>query len=292
MADADYQIQEELAAWSSEVKNFLTVNVLHTITHAKEELERLDFLWGKIRIEKCITNANFKTEIRMEGHLIVAADVELKFTKLGRNTTLNTKLQQYCVLHQILEFHRIIESQLSQIRELEAWLFSFGVADTPAEEVADDTLSHGTKELAQRVDRLYEIIREMCRHLRNAGDVLRLPTRRRFPYNNHSDLRFQPALPSDVVIEMSLHRGELLIEAFQISETKKPQQNFLDGCISKSEVLGSVCLLRGQNMEIVDYASTTVMIPQLEEMLGCLDEEIKWLSHAQANAQALLDCVR
>lgn len=45
-------------------------------------------------------------------------------------------------------------------------------------------------------------------------------------------------------------------------------------------------------MEIVDYASTTVMIPQLEEMLGCLDEEIKWLSHAQANAQALLDCVR
>lgn len=69
------------------------------------------------------------------------------------------RLQQYCVLHQILEFHRIIESQLSQIRELEAWLFSFGVADTPAEEVADDTLSHGTKELAQRVDRLYEVSR-------------------------------------------------------------------------------------------------------------------------------------
>lgn len=45
-------------------------------------------------------------------------------------------------------------------------------------------------------------------------------------------------------------------------------------------------------MEIVDYASTTVMIPQLEEMLGCLDDEIKWLSHTQANAQALLDCVR
>ena len=73
------------------------------------------------------------------------------------------------MLHQILEFHRIIESQLSQIRELEAWLLSSNVKGPSAEEEADGTLSFETKEYAQNVNSLYEV----CRALSVAGSCLR-----------------------------------------------------------------------------------------------------------------------
>lgn len=43
-------------------------------------------------------------------------------------------------------------------------------------------------------------------------------------------------------------------------------------------------------MEIVEYASTSVPIPQLEEMLYHLDDQIAWLVHVRDNVKALLDC--
>ncbi len=43
-------------------------------------------------------------------------------------------------------------------------------------------------------------------------------------------------------------------------------------------------------MEIVEHASISVPIPQLEEMLGFLEEQIAWLVHVRDNVKALLAC--
>jgi hypothetical protein len=48
---------------------------------------------------------------------------------------------------------------------------------------------------------------------------------------------------------------------------------------------------RGQRVEILEYASISVPIPQLEEMLGALEEQIHWLVHIRNNVQALLQCI-
>lgn len=43
-------------------------------------------------------------------------------------------------------------------------------------------------------------------------------------------------------------------------------------------------------MEITDHASISVPIPQLEEMLSHLDEQVTWLVRVRDNVKALLDC--
>lgn len=48
--------------------------------------------------------------------------------------------------------------------------------------------------------------------------------------------------------------------------------------------------LRGQKVEITDHASISVPIPQLEEMLSHLDEQVAWLVRVRDNVKALLDC--
>lgn len=51
-----------------------------------------------------------------------------------------------------------------------------------------------------------------------------------------------------------------------------------------------ISAFRGQRVEIVEYASTSVPIPQLEEMLCHLDDQIAWLVHVRDNVKALWDC--
>jgi hypothetical protein len=153
---------------------------------------------------------------------------------------------------------------------------------------------------------------------------------------------FKPPLPSELIVEFSIHRGELvracesalsshiesldtdggatpcqqLLEAFTLVATQKPITNIPEGCATRKEFVGCVwcvrsgcrlpaCLgskrvltlelvpssaFRGQRVEIVEYASTSVPIPQLEEMLSHLDDQIAWLVHVRDNVKALLDC--
>jgi hypothetical protein len=49
---------------------------------------------------------------------------------------------------------------------------------------------------------------------------------------------------------------------------------------------------RGQKVEIVDYASVSVSIPQLDEMLSHMEEQITWLGHIRDNVKALMACQR
>jgi len=81
------------------------------------------------------------------------------------------------------------------------------------------------------VQRTFLSLGRICQELRNAANVLRLPSRRRFPYCSHvdhvrnmagsklrcaeltvdlSEQSFKPALPSEVIVDFSIHRGELV----------------------------------------------------------------------------------
>jgi hypothetical protein len=56
--------------------------VLQTIENALNEMERIDFLWGKIRIEKLTVSPVIKADIRMEVdayllHLFLSHDLNI-----------------------------------------------------------------------------------------------------------------------------------------------------------------------------------------------------------------------
>ncbi|GMF44214.1 unnamed protein product [Phytophthora fragariaefolia] len=110
---------------------------------------------------------------------------------------------------------------------------------------------------------------------------------------------FKPALPAEIIVDFSIHRGELvrgsytvwldfvslkdmqlfvqLVEVFSLMATQKPITNIPEGCASRKEFIGCVCAFRGQKVEIVEYARVSVPIPQLEEMLLHLDEQVAWM---------------
>ncbi|DAZ99357.1 TPA: hypothetical protein N0F65_005208 [Lagenidium giganteum] len=237
-----------------EARGYLSKDVTSAIERAFAELERIDFLWGKIRIARQISTPALKADVRME----------------------------YCVLNQILEFHGIVQTQMKRLDSLKDFL-AYEQATLVTEDVDVETS-------VEIVKTTFESIKRVCHELRNAANVLRLTSRRRFPYCTHIDHSFKPMLPPELVVDFSVHRGELLVEVFGIAGTQKNPTNIPDGCATKKEFAGSVCIFRGQKVEIVDYTSISVPIPQLEEMLGLVDAQIAWLVHVRDNIRALLAC--
>ncbi|KAJ0407373.1 hypothetical protein P43SY_004801 [Pythium insidiosum] len=282
-AEEDEEAQE-LAAWMQEARRYLLKDVGETLNAALQELERIDFLWGRIRLSKLTLTPAIKADIRVEGHLVVFTSLELKLSRPSRNAPVMASLQQYCVLNQILEFHSVMQTQLSSLQATRDFLSS-----------AQEVLEHGgpSCDVALCLDVLQKMhvdLVAVCRQLRSASNVLRLPSRRRFPYSAYVDHSFKPALPPEVIVDFSIHRGELLMEAFGLALTPKPLMEIPDGCCTKKEFVETVCLCRGQKVEIVDYASISVPIPQIEEMLTHLDEQLLWLVRTRDNIKALLDC--
>lgn len=276
---------EELSAWKRETRYYLLKDVNASIDYAQHELERIDFIWGRIRSDRSATSPAIKADIRVEGHLVVFTKVELKLTKAQRNAPITSTLQQYCVLNQILEFHGILQSQVGRLAALKEFM------QVQRQDLLNDQPSNEDVELyVEIVHRTFQSLGRICQELRNAANVLRLPSRRRFPYCSHIDHTFKPALPSEVIVDFSIHRGELLVEAFSLTATQKAITTIPEGCASRKEFIGCVCAFRGQKVEIVEYARVSVPIPQLEEMLSHLDEQIAWLAHVRDNVKALLDC--
>ncbi|KAL4140960.1 hypothetical protein PRNP1_014084 [Phytophthora ramorum] len=268
------EADDELSAWKRETRYYLLKDVNSAIDYAAHELERIDFIWGRIRSDRGAASPAIKADIRVEGHLVVFTKVELKLTKAQRNAPIVSTLQQYCVLNQILEFHGIVQSQVGRLAALKEFMH------VQRQELIHDEPSNDDVEVyVEIVQRTFQSLGRICQELRNAANVLRLPSRRRFPYCSHVDHSFKPALPSEVIVDFSIHRGEL-----------KPITNIPEGCASRKEFIGCVCAFRGQKVEIVEYARVSVPIPQLEEMLVHLDEQISWLVHVRDNVKALLDC--
>ncbi|KUF94863.1 hypothetical protein AM588_10008020 [Phytophthora nicotianae] len=144
---------EELSAW----------DVNSAVDYTAQELERIDFIWGRIRSDRGAASPTIKADIRVE---------------------------QYCVLNQILEFHGIVQSQVGRLTAIKEFL--------------------------------------------------------------------------------NVQRHDLLND--------QPNNDDVE------------VVFRGQKVEIVEYARISVPIPQLEEMLVHLDEQIAWLVHVRDNVKALLDC--
>ncbi|RLN02736.1 hypothetical protein BBJ28_00017653 [Nothophytophthora sp. Chile5] len=186
---------EELSAWT---RYYLLKDVNSSIEYAQHELERIDFLWGRIRSDRGASSPAIKADIRVE---------------------------QYCVLNQILEFHGIAQSQVGRLAALKEFML------IQRHDLMNDEPSNDDVDVyVGIVQRTFQSLGRICQELRNAANVLRLPSRRRFP------------------------------------------------------------VFRGQKVEIVEYSRVSVPIPQLEEMLCHLDEQIAWLVHVRDNVKALLDC--
>jgi hypothetical protein len=110
-------------------------------------------------------------------------------------------LQQYCVLNQILEFHSTMQTQLKRLQSLRAFLArehdELRAADSPQCDVA-----YCVGVAKQTLDDLSMV----CRDLRTAANVLRLPSRRRFPYSAYVDhVRPVGASAAELKADRSLH---------------------------------------------------------------------------------------
>ncbi|TMW56945.1 hypothetical protein Poli38472_002870 [Pythium oligandrum] len=276
--------ERELHAWKEETRRYLLKTVDSSIDEALHELERIDFLWGRIRLSKLAVGPGVKADIRVEGHLVVSANLELKLGKPSRSTAISCALQQYCVLNQILEFHSIMQAQLSRLQLLKAFL------QGEHDDLLGDDPQCDVDFFLDVARKIFQDLTKIIHDLRNAANVLRLPSRRRFPYSAYVDHSFKPSLPPEVVIEFSIHRGELLMEIFGLGLTQRAVVNIPDGCCTKKELVGCVCMCRAQKVEIVDYISVSVAIPQVEEMLVHVDTQVATLVHIRDNIKALMDC--
>ncbi|GLE02007.1 hypothetical protein PINS_up010845 [Pythium insidiosum] len=114
----------ELDAWTQDARRYLAKDVDATLSAALQELERIDFLWGRIRLSKLTLTPAIKADIRVEGHLVVFTSLELKLSRPSRNAPVMASLQQYCVLNQILEFHSVMQTQLSALQATRDFLSS------------------------------------------------------------------------------------------------------------------------------------------------------------------------
>ncbi|CAH0492636.1 unnamed protein product [Peronospora farinosa] len=282
----DQEVKEEIRSWQKrETRYYLLKDVNSAIDYAAHELERIDFIWGRIRLDRDASSPAIKADIRVEGHLVVFGRIEIKLTKSQRNAPIISTLQQYCVLNQILEFHGIVQSQMGRLAILKEFLH------VQRQDLMNEHSSNEDVEMyVEIVQHTFQSLDRICQELRNAADVLRLPSCRRFPYCSHVDHSFKPALPHEVIVDFSVHRGELLLEAFGIKATQKAITNIPGGCASRKDVIGCVCALRGQKVEIMEYARISVPIPQLEEILVHLDKQVAWLVHVRDNVRALLNC--
>ncbi|KAL3659537.1 hypothetical protein V7S43_015525 [Phytophthora oleae] len=176
------EANEELSAWKRETRFYLLKEVNSSIDYAAHELERIDFIWGRIRSDRGAASPAIKADIRVEGHLVVFTKVELKLTKAQRNAPITSTLQQYCVLNQILEFHGIMQSQVGRLAALKEFMH------VQRHDLLNDQPSNDDVELyVDIVQRTFQSLGRICQELRNAANVLRLPSRRRFPYCSHVD---------------------------------------------------------------------------------------------------------
>lgn len=108
---------------------------------------------------------------------------------------------------------------------------------------------------------------------------------------NYFAQSFKPNLPPEVIVEFSISRGELLVEAFYLLASQKETTNITEGYHpSRKNFIGCICVYHSQKVEIVDYGRALLPIPQLKEMFVLIDELIAKLVKVRNNVKALIDC--
>ncbi|KAF0776030.1 hypothetical protein AaE_000268, partial [Aphanomyces astaci] len=264
-------IAEEEAELSREMVQFLTNDVISQLRTTQSQLEDAERRWSRMETQEEATGKSMKAKVKIDGHLVTEADIEVN---LRRGYLVNSKLHQACVLDQLLEFHRALQLQYRRmenvVRLLEKQLSSI-------QDAGDGRLLQHTSSLVAQV---VTELGSMCRDLRTGGNAVRLPSTRRFPYCSQLDHHFVPALPSDMLIDMSVHQARLVVEAFIVAPSSKPTDNFLSGD-GKKEFAGQVTVFRGQVVEIVKQTSVAVDLPGLDDMLTTVDAQVARLLHVR-----------
>ncbi|EQC37956.1 hypothetical protein SDRG_04973 [Saprolegnia diclina VS20] len=120
--------------------------------------------------------------------------------------------------------------------------------------------------------------------------AVRLPSKRRFPYSAQLDHCFSPPLPSDILVDFSVHQARVLVEAFVVAPSTKPVDELLSSS-AKKEFVGQVTLFRGQSVEIMRQTSVWLDLPGLEDLLVVLDDQVSRVTALRNKADALLQCV-
>ncbi|KAF1793051.1 Calcium/calmodulin-dependent/calcium-dependent protein kinase [Phytophthora cactorum] len=189
------------------------------------------------------------------------------------------RLQQYCVLNQILEFHGIVQSQVGRLAALKEFLH------VQRQDLLNDQPKNDHVEVyVDIVQRTFQSLGRICQELRNAANVLRLPSRRRFPYCSHVDhVRLQTrasigshcglfhpsrriGMPLCDLEKRTLSVSPMcilfclkLVEAFSLMPTQKAITNIPEGCASRKEFIG--CVWRRHSISMNQSASSANLTP-------------------------------
>ncbi|KAF0689148.1 Aste57867_19420 [Aphanomyces stellatus] len=276
-------IADEEAELVREMIEFLERGVPEVLIHAHHQLENAERRWIRMEAQEEETGKSMKAKVKVEGHLIADAEIEVN---LRRGYLVNVKLQQRCVLDQLLEFHRILQSQYRHMEHITQALRT----QLPALPSDDHGAGDGNlPAVGTLVHHVVEELSNLCQELRKGGYAVRLPSKRRFPYCTQLDHAFQPPLPSDMLVDFSVHQARLLIDAFVLTPSTKPVDDVLSAA-SKKEFVGQVTIFRGQTVEVVKQTSVTMDLPGLDDMLTSLDTVVARLLHVRDQGDALLQC--
>ncbi|KAF1328035.1 hypothetical protein FI667_g7356, partial [Globisporangium splendens] len=132
-------VHATLRATKRETRDYLLQDVTIAIECAQKELERLDFLWGRIRLSRVTTTPAIKADVRVEVvclerprgaeplHQADARGVFLYVGSLGRVCELGAEAaveacSQCADCGLILEFHGVIQSQLECLATLKDFI--------------------------------------------------------------------------------------------------------------------------------------------------------------------------
>ncbi|OQS02652.1 hypothetical protein THRCLA_04985 [Thraustotheca clavata] len=268
----------EEAVLVTDMSSFLRQDALRALEHIKNSLEDAETRWMRLHSQDQATGKSMKVLVKSEGAAIVEAEIELN---LRRGYLVNTKLAKACVLDQLLEFHSILHKQCCKIGH---------AIDVLSKQLhCDGPESDGIEDLSVLLYHTFQILKAISHELHRAGDAVRLPSKRKFPYCTQLDHQYNPPLPSDILLDFSLHQARVLVEAFVVAPSTKPvDTNLSNG--TKKEFVGQVTQFRGQTIEIMRQTSVYLDIAGLEELLVTLDEQVALLCHIRNNADALLQC--
>ncbi|CAK4299312.1 unnamed protein product [Aphanomyces euteiches] len=247
-------IAEEEAELAREMRQFVKEDVPALLARVQHQLENAERRWVRMEAQEEEMGKAMKAKIKID---VPSANAS-------------------CLT---LEFHRMLQAQYRHIEHVVQAL------NKQVALVEDANLSVWVA----LVEVVIEELNRSCQALRKGGNAVRLPSNRRFPYCTQLDHQFQPPLPSDMLIDFSVHQARLVIEAFVVSASTKPIDEVLSAA-NKKEFAGQVTVFRGQTIEIVKQTSVTLALPGLDDMLAVLDIQVASLLHARDQAEALLQC--
>ncbi|OQR91808.1 hypothetical protein ACHHYP_04349 [Achlya hypogyna] len=268
-------IDLEEAEVAHDMADFLRRDVVQELKAVKEALAHAELRWVRMQGHDQALGKSMKASVKTEGPSILEAEIELN---LRRGYLITSKLAKPCVLDQLLQFHRILHVQYRTVARMLSVL---------EKEPTPEAVS--IEDLFVLVHHTFKTLTSLGLALRDAGNAVRLPSKRRFPYSSQIDHHFHPPLPSDILVDFSVHQARVLVEAFVVAPTSKP----VDAALAeghKKDFVGQITLFRGQTIEIARQTSVALELPGLEDLLVILDDQRTRVDGLRDKADALLQC--